>query len=171
MSERRDGTAVPGTFPIPALQPQGTLLRPATPAAREVLRLPVSRTTTVTLSVEGAPLTVADVQRLQQALQLVAVASGDPTAGHWIESSAGSGAPSGDALAADRTYHALRAEILTYGCHVDTPASSYCWYCGATAGRGRPTAHAPDCLWQRLTRELLEEGSTTRPAPDEPAHR
>ena len=54
---------------------------------------------------------------------------------------------------AERTYDALRAEILTYGCHVDTPAWSYCWYCGATAGRGRPTAHAPDCLWSRLTQE------------------
>lgn len=63
----------------------------------------------------------------------------------------------------ERTYDALRAEILTYGCHVDTPAWSYCWYCGATAGRGRPTAHAPDCLWQRLTRELEEEGGARPP--------
>ena len=57
----------------------------------------------------------------------------------------------------ERTYDALRAEILTYGCHVDTPSWSYCWYCGATAGRARPTAHTPDCLWLRLTLEREAE--------------
>lgn len=53
----------------------------------------------------------------------------------------------------DRTYAALRDEVLGYGCHVDTPTWSYCFYCGATVGRGRPTAHPPDCLWWRLTQE------------------
>lgn len=58
-----------------------------------------------------------------------------------------------------RTYEALRAEVLQYGYHVDTPTTTFCFYCGTTERRTHPrtTPHAADCLWLRLTRDREDE--------------
>jgi hypothetical protein len=83
MSARDTGTAKPGTELWHLLNmnsPQYMRLEPLPlPQAVVVLRLPLSRKTTVTLSVEGEPLTFSDIRLLIAHLRLLAIGHGDTT--------------------------------------------------------------------------------------------